>query len=165
MKADTGATANYIRTKDAVILSQLKSTSTGPRVRLPNNAPIITTKQEGTLPIPNVPLAATKAHTFDDLHSSSLLSVGQLCDADCSALFTRESLKVYNKCNDLVLTGHQRNQNDGLWDVNLSSLQSAPPVSPPMASLNAVLCYDKTKSELTAYLHATAGYPTNSEMK
>ena len=153
MKADTGATANYIRTKDAVILSGLKSTSTGPHVRLPNNA-IITSKLEGTLPIPNVPLAATKAHTFDD----------QLCDADCSALFTRESLKVYNRSKDLVLTG-QRNQNDGLWDVNLSSLKSAPPVSLPMyttASLNAVLRYDKTKSELAAYLHAAAGYPTKS---
>ena len=140
-----------------------KPTSTGPRVRLPNNA-IITSKQEGTLPIPNVPLTATKAHTFEDLHCSSLLSIGQLCDADCSALFTRESLKVYNKSKDLVLTG-QRNQNDGLWDVNLSSLKSAPPVSLPMyttASLNAVLRYDKTKSELAAYLHAAAGYPTKS---
>ena len=140
-----------------------KPTSTGPRVRLPNNA-IITSKQEGTLPIPNFPLTATKAHTVDDLHCSSLLSIGQLCDADCSALFTRESLKVYNKSKDLVLTG-QRNQNDGLWDVNLSSLKSAPPVSLPMyttASLNAVLRYDKTKSELAAYLHAAAGYPTKS---
>ena len=147
MKADTGATGNYIRTEDSKILTNLKSTTKGSRVRLPDDT-IIAATDEGNLPIPDLPSVATHAHTFP---------ARQLCDSDCSALFTKDSLKVYNHRNNLAVLMGRRNYNNGLWDVNISSSQSsAPQTSPPSlstASLNAVLRYDKTKTELATYIH------------
>ena len=166
LKADTGATGNYIRTKDAFILKNSVPTSTGPRVRLPDNT-ILASTMTGHLPITTLPKQATVSHTFPNLHSASLLSIGQVCDADCSALFTKHQLKVFDNKKKLVLTGH-RNQTDGLWDVPVSSssLQS-PPIPAPMPSPTepkalVVLRYNKSDSELAAYLHSTAGCPPKS---
>ena len=116
--------------------------------------------EKGHLPIAKLPDHATESNTFKDLHSASLLSIGQLCDTGCSALFTKQNLKVFNDDKELVLTG-QRNYSDGLWDVKLSSLQPAipPPPSPmslpPAPSAHVILTkFDKPKSTLANYFHA-----------
>ena len=46
------------------------------------------------IPIPTLPLAATKAFIFPHLHSA-LLSVGQLCDSECHVTFSKENVKIY----------------------------------------------------------------------
>ena len=140
----------------SVLKILIKSTTKGSRVRLPDDT-IIAATDEGNLPIPDLPSVATHAHTFP---------ARQLCDSDCSALFTKDSLKVYNHRNNLAVLMGRCNYNNGLWDVNISSSQSsAPQTSPPSlstASLNAVLRYDKTKAELATYIHTAAGCPTKS---
>jgi hypothetical protein len=85
-KADTGATAHYFKPEDSNVLDNLKFTDQGPQVRLPNNA-IIKADQVGNLPHMNPPLTATETHMFKDLKSASLISIGQLCDVGCQALF------------------------------------------------------------------------------
>ena len=112
----------------------------------------------GNLPLP-LPSSATKATVYPALKSASLLSIGQLCDVGCSAVFTKEMLKVFNTSNDLILTGH-RNPADGLWDVNLSSLQPTPPATaatPAPNSIKIIMRFDKTKAELAMYYHACLG--------
>ncbi len=82
-------------------------------------------------------------------------------------VLTKHDLHVYNNMNDwLVILGH-RNYKDGLWwDVTTtipSSSQSSAPRSPTstIPSLNAVLCcYNKLKSEVASYFHASCGSPT-----
>ena len=49
------------------------------------------------------------------LKSSSLISLGQLCDDDCSVLLDKKKLYV-KKNNSMVLEGN-RNMKDGLWDI------------------------------------------------
>ena len=163
MKADTGATGNYIRNEDALILNHVVDSTTGPHVRLPDNSIIKPTKS-GHLPIPVLPQSATEAHVFPSLKSASLLSIGQLCDSNCSALFTKKDLTIFDSTNAPVLKG-QRNETDGLWDVNLPSQQPLEPASSPTQpkySAHAVLNLNQTKSELARYLHAAAGCPTKS---
>ena len=112
----------------------------------------------GNLPLP-LPSSVTKATVYPALKSASLLSIGQLCDVGCSAVFTKEMLKVFNTSNDLILTGH-RNPADSLWDVNLSSLQPTPPTTastPAPNSINIIMRFDKTKAELAMYYHACLG--------
>jgi len=71
------------------ILHKLLPTNKGPAVRLPNNE-IMQATLEGHLPLPTLlPPTSTKAHVFKELQSASLLSVGQLCDSDCVAIFTK----------------------------------------------------------------------------
>ena len=130
-----------------------------PQVRLSDNT-IIQSTHQGHLPIPNIPPNATLSHTFPKLQSASFLSIRQLCDANCSAVFTKHQLKVLDKKNNLVLTGHC-NYTDGLWDVPLTSSSLPEPPSPVPAAY-VVLCYNKPNSKLAAYLHAVAGYTTKS---
>ena len=130
-------------------------------MRLPDQTKIKPTST-GNLPLP-LPAAATKATVYPALKSASLLSIGQLCDAGCSALFTKEALKVFNTSNDLILTGY-RNPSDGLWDVNVSSLHQPPTTAtnPAPNSVNVIMRFDKTKAELAMYYHACLGSPVVS---
>lgn len=112
LKANTGASGNYIRKNDAFILDNINSTSTGLKVQLPDNS-IITSTTEGNLPLHELPTAATKAHIFLAIKSASLLSIGQLCDSNCSALFTKQDLTIFNTTKDPILFGHH-NTNDRL---------------------------------------------------
>ena len=150
LKADSGATGHYLRSSEKTMLLNLKLHSTGPTVRLPNHE-VMTPNQIGTLPIPTLSPLACKAHVYPSLKSASLLSIGQLCDDDCSALFTKKELKIYNKSNTLILSGC-RNQTDGLWDVTLTSAQ--PPPHTPTHTANIIMRFDKTKPELAQYYHA-----------
>ena len=59
----------------------------------------------------------------------------------------------------MILEG-KRNHIDGLWDITLN--QSKPPTKHALPSVNAILCLDKTQSELAMFLHAAAGYLTKS---
>jgi hypothetical protein len=138
-KADTGATAHYFKPSDAAILDKLHDTDTGPNVRLPNNT-IIKATQAGYLRNTTLPATATKTHIFPELKSASLVSIGQLCDVGCEAVFRKQDLNIYNHHRQLVLAG-RRNANDGLWDIEL-------PTSPPEPTVNAVLRLDQTKVEL-----------------
>ena len=46
------------------------------------------------LSIPGLPKAALEAHLFPALNNTSLLSISQLCDSDCKALFTKNKVQI-----------------------------------------------------------------------
>ena len=48
--------------------------------------------------------AATIGHVIPSLSSASLLSIGQLCDNNCLALFTKEKVFIFTQ-NKLILQG------------------------------------------------------------
>ena len=82
-KADSGASRHYIRDDDKSILNFRKK-DLGPTVLLPNNDSMTST-ESGILPLSgHLNAAAKKAHIFSDLHSASLISLGQLCDDNCT---------------------------------------------------------------------------------
>ena len=119
LKVDTGATGHYIKPCDMTILHKLLPTNSGPAVRLPNNE-IMQAKLEDHLPLPTLPPTSTKARVFKELQSASLLSVGQLYDSDCVAVFTKNDLKIFDDEKRIILRG-ECNFTDGLWDVNLKN--------------------------------------------
>ena len=106
---------------------------------------------------------ATQSYIMPDLHSSSLLSIGQLCDEDYSAVFTKNHVKIFDNSNNLAIIG-QRNRQDGLWDVNFQSKlqQSHPQLQLPSPTANVILRHNMSDSNLAAFLHATAGCPTKT---
>ena len=149
LKADSGASKHFLKQIDAHILAN-RHHGVGTSVLLPNKEELHTTSA-GTLPLSSVlPQKATLAHVLPGMSNSSLLSIGQLCDADCWALFNKKYLHVFHNAR-LILTGY-RNYTDGLWDVNLHK-------RPPHASINAIIRKDKTKSEMADFLHACAFSP------
>ena len=90
-KADSGASRNYWRLQDTKCLKNITN-KTGTPVTLPNKTTIIPT-QEGTIPLSNkLSLSAQKATVLPALKSASLISIGQVCDDNCTMVFTKDKL-------------------------------------------------------------------------
>jgi len=113
-KGDSGASANYWRDEDKAVLQNIHPNTTV-KVTLPNAQPIISTL-EGTIPLSSkLSSKARQATVLPHLQSSSLISLGQLCDDNCKVVLDKKQLNVY-KDGQVVLTGY-RNLKDGLWDI------------------------------------------------
>ena len=82
MKGDSAATNHYIRPQDQACLTDIKN-YTGPSVLLPD-ADAIPPSHQGSLNLhKNLSLEASIGTVLPKLKSSSLLSMGQLCDDNC----------------------------------------------------------------------------------
>ena len=63
--------------------------------------------------LPTLSSAAKVGHVIPNLSSASLLSIGQLCDDDCLALFNKEKVFIFQQ-NKLILKGKRKHSN-GMW--------------------------------------------------
>ena len=99
---------------------------------------------------PDLSPAGRQGHIIPALKSSSLLSLGQLCDDNCTIVLTKPTIYIIK--NDKIIITGTRDFNNGMWYVDipsatpsqsLSPLPAAPTPSPPPTSLiNSV--YDLT---------------------
>ena len=112
LKADSGASKHFVRACDASQLEKVRNILNGPSAKLPNNT-IIQPSSKGYLPYPS-PLSdqAKEALIYPDLKNASLLSIRQLCDDNCLALFHKKFLWII-KDNKVIITG-LRNPKDNL---------------------------------------------------
>lgn len=70
---------------------------------------------DDNIDIPQLPTTATKTSIFPDLHSS-LISIGQFCDAGCTAIFDAlQATILFN--NKIVMTGTRKPP--GLWYTDI----------------------------------------------
>ena len=123
---------------------------------LPNGNSIQATTA-GSIPITDkLSLQAQEAYIFPGLKNSSLLSIRQLCDNVCQALFDKNKLYIV-KNNLLILQGHH-NLCDGLWDVRFTAKLPQPKTKKLVA--NAIIRKDKSKSNLVNFYHASLFSPT-----
>ena len=133
---------------------------------LPDNS-TLTSTQRGSLPLKNLSAKATETTILDNLKSSSLISLGQLCDDDCKIYANKQHLMVM-KDSKLILKG-QRNKHDGLWDIPIP--QPIPPSKKlPIITksqlhnhhLNVIIRKNQTKQDLVRYLYAACFSPVPS---
>jgi hypothetical protein len=154
---DSGATGHFFKISSNLL--GIKPTTNGIAVSLPNGA-LIRSSHTGTLPIPGLPLSACRAHVFPSLQSHSLLSIRQLCDHGCKAVFTHNDVTITR--NDLVLlTGTRSIATNGLWTLDPLDPQTtslAAPSSPITGSVNAMfhttLAHDTIANRI-AFYHAS----------
>lgn len=151
-KADSGATNHYIRECDASVLDNVRPVH-GPIVNLPNDETLQSIAQ-GVIPLPGISPTGRNSHILPGLTSSSLLSMGQLCDDGCEIQLTKSKIRIY-KNHDIILQG-KRNTEDGLWDVNLKR---------PQHKLYAIIRKDTSMYDLIHYLHACCFSPPISTFK
>ena len=142
-KADTGASKTYLKPQHKKYLHNFKLLKNGPIATLPNNEKIQATGQ-GLLALS--PKLKIPSLIYDRLTSESLLSIGQLCDEGCIAIFLKQRLYIF-KHNECILQG-KRNLQDGLWDIPF-----------PDSKMNYIVTKDKDKLELAQYLHGCAFSP------
>ena len=89
LKADSGATKHFLKQVHAYLLRNLIPLQNGPKALLPNKT-VITPSHSGNLPFSkSLSDKATQALIYPGITNSSLLSIGQLCDDDCVAIFTK----------------------------------------------------------------------------
>jgi hypothetical protein len=166
------------------LCSNAKPTKNGVSVLLLDGGTIRATHTT-KLPIKALPYAARQAHLFPALSSGALLSIGQLCDHGCQAIFNASTVNII-KNHQTVLQG-QRNPTNGMWVIQLPAHDGDAPPTPapspnkPIAcstsdqTTNAVLTTPapkqaiacsaiehKTKADLVTFLHAACFSPATS---
>ena len=108
----------------------------------------------GNLPLPNLPNEATQALTFPDLGDTSLLSLGQLCNAGCRATLDKSTCTIQHP-NGHTLRGQQ--------DPNISSLWTIP--LPTSAAALPAMATGTTTAQTVAFTHASLFSPTLSTLQ
>jgi hypothetical protein len=156
---DSGCTGHYLKVTAPVTNKKLAVTPIN--VTLPDGASIQLTHTCELL-LPKLPVAATKAHIIPGLATSSLLSVGQLVDANCFVKFDRTSVEVLHN-HKRILEGI-RDKRNGIWTVDLQANNSHKDnnekVKPHLKSEQAHSVYECTnKRYLVQFLHAAAFSP------
>ena len=83
-KADSGASNHYWRPQDVDALSNIESTTTGPKVKLPNNK-IIQANQTRIINLPTNKLSTKEVtdHVIPNLQNALLISLDQFADNNC----------------------------------------------------------------------------------
>jgi hypothetical protein len=126
-------------------------------VRLPNGA-TMESSHTADLDIPELNVAASKAHVSPGMANHSLLSVGQLCDEGYIVTFKHAAVTICDPDNCQILSG-PRDLNTFLWRINLKQTNS----HIPEHIANNVYELRKTGA-LIHYLHKALFSPTKSAM-
>ena len=138
--ADTAATHHYLQTEAIPHCVDILPAS-GPRVTVANGGTICPQHQATLLLLNTISKSAQHCYVFDDLKIGSLISLGQLCDDDCIAIFSKYTLNVV-KNDKLLITG--RRTDNGLWEIPLTTSPS-PILSQPPSTHNAGTPYKLTE--------------------
>jgi hypothetical protein len=101
-KADSGATAHFHQMTPHLHHHPISTSNPAVHVIVPNGN-IMTSTATAQLPLPSLTAASTKSHAFPTLASGSLLSVGQICDNACTAVFNSSSVRMYHN-QDVTIT-------------------------------------------------------------
>jgi hypothetical protein len=95
-------------------------------VKLPDST-IIQATHKGTIPLhPSLSQQAQQAHSFPKITNLSLISIGQICDDNCTAVFNKQNLKIYKDTDIHIVSGKSiingtQNDIDGLWDIHINN--------------------------------------------
>ena len=90
IKGDSAASSHYIRTSDQKCLSNIIP-YTGTSFMLPDADSIPTSHQCNLNLHDSLSLAASMGTILPNLKSSSLLSLGKICDDDCEVLLQKKN--------------------------------------------------------------------------
>jgi len=161
---DTGCTGHFLAVNAPYTNKQ--STMKGISVRLPNQD-TMTATHTADLNLPNLPRTACTAHINPALGTTSLISVGQLCDAQCIATFTNNKVTITHN-NNTILTGKQT-KSSNLWQATIPHIAEKTAQQNNMEqqqepSANNVNQTQKT-AELVAFAHSTLYLPAISTLQ
>jgi hypothetical protein len=90
------------------------------------------------------------------------MSIGQICDDGCKAIFDKDKLEIFNSTNTKVITG-KRNPSDGLYDIPLKTAIPQSFNGPEKHQANVVVQMNKTKMELAKFHHGSCFSPVASQ--
>ena len=91
LKGDSGISRHFMREEYQHCLEKIVD-ATGPMIIIPDTVTLQASKH-GSLPLPSIlSLSETIAKIVQGLKSSSLLSLGQLCDNGCNVILNKQNI-------------------------------------------------------------------------
>ena len=153
MNPDTGSSGHFISVSDSIHLDNLSTARQPVSVRLPDGS-VCHSTHVGHLRIPSLSPTARLAHVFPGF-TGSLLSIGQLCDAGYSALYTVKDVTILDALGQPALRGI-RAADSGLWSPDISD-PLPPPVPPSLAAATKLV--PSTKRGLVEFYYRSLGAP------
>ena len=143
--ADTGTTGHFLReaTSNAPLIP-----ATPLHVKLPDGH-LISCIGTTSINWTGLPHSATQAHVIPKLNPHSLISIGVLCNHNCTVIFNKHNVTI--TCNNYRILHGTRLPN-GLWSLPLHS---------PKPQANALIPAN-TQKDLVQWLHAAAFSPSIS---
>ena len=85
------------------------------------NGDTVTSTHTCLLDLPSLPIAARRGHIFPHFPAGALLSIGQLCDAGCTASLNATTITI-NRNNRVILRGtRSAATNCNLWLIDVST--------------------------------------------
>ena len=114
----------YFTVNDQRALTNIQTVSNGPRVGLSDGS-MVQGSQAGYVKLhPALTSHAQKAHIFPGIKSSSLISIGKLCDDGCTTVLNNKEIGIYK--NNTIILRCKRNFTDGLRDITIPTPDSLP---------------------------------------
>jgi hypothetical protein len=161
--ANTGSTAHFFTT--SLPITNIRPTTNPVCIHNPNGSTMHST-HEAELDLPQLPVYARRVHVIPDLQSRSLLSIAQLCDAGCVAIFTCMHVNI-NHQDTCILTG-ERDPTTNLWHMHvptkLAPLTSVPDTHVHHNECNSTIGLPKV-DDLVAFAHAALFSPVLSTLE
>jgi hypothetical protein len=148
--ADSGTTAHY-GTSELPVLNKVPCTKEI-CIRTANGA-IMKATHEAKLDIPALPISARHIYIVPDLADRTLLSLSQLCKANCQVVFDNRTVTVHHNGKTVVKGG----MHDGtaLWKMEMPSKRD------DVLEFTAnTAIYFNTAAEIVKFMHTALGYPT-----
>ena len=102
LKLDSGASANFHEISHHLQHRPTFINNPSVSVIVPNGN-VMTYKSTTNIPLPDLTPSATVSHGFKSLASGSMLSVSQICDHNCTEVFTNTDVHMY-KSPDIKIT-------------------------------------------------------------
>ena len=128
--ADTGATGHYISPNHIRTCTHITPTNHGPTI-LAANGHKMTPTHSVTVPLaPALSKQAQQGHVLRNLSTGSLISIGNLCDDNCTATFSKNQITVTK--NGTPIIHGTRNKADGLWYIPLPHNTHPPYTQQPL---------------------------------
>jgi hypothetical protein len=121
------------------------------------NGTIMYSTHIAELDLPSLPPAARLVHIVPALNATSLLSMGQLCDAGCVVTFDAKTVTV--KLNDERILDGVRTPATGLWQLSMVKPTLSPPLTGATSPLPLLLHHSfaavqsATPAELVTFAH------------
>ena len=125
LKIDSDAT-HHFHEIGITDLTQQPTSNYNPaaRVIVPSRASMVSSESTH-LTIPYLPPSDTRSHSFNYLAYGSLFSVGQACDHNCTAVFDKNSVRIFKSTEvnitefcPPVIQGHRDAPSQPLYSVS-----------------------------------------------
>jgi hypothetical protein len=120
---------------------------------------VMTSATEGHMDIPGLPPQATITHIVPEMTTHNLLSMGQLCDAGCTATVDRHNIEITH--NDQVVITGTRSADTSLWHMDGPDTNDLPKTT-HMANAGVG---QNTTQDMVKFMHAAFFSPALSTLE